>query len=186
VARDRQSGEAPPPPITDPAQLREYAEEHVAYELGMFLGAALSPPDLGIADAALSAFCSNARAEALALHVRNLIAFFYPDCVLRKATDVFAHHFLSRADAYGEWIKQRGSMPSTLKVAKQRADAEVAHLTTGRIAGNPETKRWMIAPLVQEISLVAGCWLVASDPNRIGDKVRVACEDLRRVAQAIP
>ena len=90
----------PPPPILDPAGLCSYSDEHLAYELRMLFGALAdasvplgrlrpvpssdltttsTPVITSTFVAGTSDFQSNARIEAFANHLRNLIVFLYPD-----------------------------------------------------------------------------------------------------------
>src|SRR5206468_8513029 len=79
----------PRPPITEPSKLREYSDEHLAYEVEMlWLAATHPPPDPNTAQDAKTRFVSNAQAEAFALHLRNLIVFLYPDRFPLKDDDV--------------------------------------------------------------------------------------------------
>jgi hypothetical protein len=82
-------------PLSDP-ELLDYSKEHVVYELWMFraVGQALITP------LQMSQPLRNALIESFAIHLRNLIDFFYPAQI--QADDVFAAEFF---DDPHEWEK---------------------------------------------------------------------------------
>jgi len=185
----------PNPPITDPRELRAYSDEHVAYELRMFfgavaarnklIGASRSTPIRSSATTTSSVlmssslvpafdFANNARIEAFANHLRNLVTFLYPDTYPLKQDDVAAHHFLPGADPYSRWLAQRLALSSTLQAAKIRADKEMAHLTNKRIAGTVTEKEWDMVPLAEEIRSLFKTFVRAADPARLGSDVSAA------------
>jgi len=76
----------------------------------------------------------NVLIESCTLHLRNLVDFFYQSNA--KADDVIA------ADYVADWDKKCPAISSLLEKARTRANKEVAHLTTKRIAGSPPEKAW--------------------------------------------
>jgi len=135
-------------PFTD-AYLLTYSAEHVAYEFDMFLwvAAVCSNPSTRFgAPTAPDAGClNNVMIEAFAVHLRNVIDFLYLDSP--KQTDVVAADFF----APNAWDTLRPSITTTLEIARVRANKEVAHLTTDRIAGSPPVKGWDFQRLAAEI-----------------------------------
>lgn len=129
--------------LTD-QELRDYSKEHVVYELSMFraVGEAL------IAPVQISQALRNALIESFAIHLRNLIDFFYPTQV--QADDVIAAEFL---DDPHQWEKI-SLVSQALSFARVRAHKEVSHLTRKRIAGAPPEKGWQIIDLMEEIKRV--------------------------------
>jgi hypothetical protein len=169
----------PPPPIPEPSKLREYSDEHLTYEVEMlWLAATHPPPDPNTPQDAKTQFISNAQAEAFALHLRNLIVFLYPDRFPLKDDDVSAHHFLDSESPYEHWLQHRPVLSSALERAKSRADKELAHLTTARIAGTPPVKRWDPCALLRELNSVLASFATCADPNRLGDRARAAIAGL--------
>lgn len=117
-------------PLTD-HELLDYSKEHVIYELWMFrsVGQAL------IAPIQMSQPLRNALIESFAIHLRNLIDFFYPGQI--QADDVVASEFLDDPD---EWATL-SAISTTLSSARIRAHKEVSHLTRKRITGAPPGRR---------------------------------------------
>ena len=124
-------------------ELLKYSERHLFYEIRMLFGIgevlARSPVASEIFRCALI--------ESFVIHLRNLILFLYPPRN-RKPTDVIAEHFFDRPD---EWKKKLPPISAALNKAKTRADKEVGHLTTGRIAGAPLEKGWQARQLLDEL-----------------------------------
>jgi hypothetical protein len=165
----------PRPPISQPHRLVKYADEHVVYELEMFFGAVRSR-SLTVAATTRSTvgFFSNARVEAFANHLRNLITFLYPGPYPVRKGDVAAHHFLPGPAPYARWCRVRPQLSRTLKRAKERADKELAHLTDKRISGVRAVKAWDFVGLGNEVRDVLQIFLGEADPARLGTAVRAA------------
>jgi hypothetical protein len=129
--------------------LTAYSAEHIVYEIDMFFwlaelcGNAL--PGLAAPSAADTTRLRNALIEAFVVHFRNLIDFLYLDKLM--ATDVVADDFFPP----GAWGKLRPAITSNLEAARIRANKEIAHLTTERMAGSPPKKAWDFQGLASEI-----------------------------------
>lgn len=181
-----------PPPISDPVELRAYSAAHLVYELQMFFGAVRAVPvstslstrqssdfttttTRSVTHSAWvgieSPFRKNARIEVFITHMRNLIAFLYPDSYPLKADDVAAHHFVTAPDPWAAWLAARPALPATLRDAKIRADKELAHLTTLRMAGAPDEKAWRMADLASEVASILSVFIATADPSRLTDDV---------------
>jgi hypothetical protein len=143
-------------PLTD-QELRDYSKEQVVYEFWMFraVGEALLAP------VQMSQALRNALIESFAIHLRNLIDFFYPTQV--QADDVIAAEFF---DDPKQWEKL-SSVSLTLFSARVRAHKEVSHLTRKRIAGAPPEKGWGIGHLIDEIKRVLTQFVVFASPDKI-------------------
>jgi hypothetical protein len=119
-----------PSPIQDPERLWAYSE-HIAYEVQILFGSILAKKvDTVTAGGPLVAHAIDmALIEAIAVHARILVEFFYPDAFRSSSrnTDVLAHHFLESFDA---WDRVRPALTPTLERVKRRADKEVAHLVS--------------------------------------------------------
>lgn len=179
-----------PPPLTEPHDLLSYSSEHIAYELQMFFGAVTSrdhverySPDSPYSTTRSyflssilpkSHFARNARIEVFILHLRNLIAFLYPDIYPPRRDDVAAHHFLPDPCDLGKWVGTRLPLSPTLEAAKSRADKELAHLTTKRIAGSERTKEWRMVPLAEEIRVLLLAFVSAADSTKLAASVSEA------------
>lgn len=135
-------------------ELREYAREHVLYEITHFVRASQA-----IEAARAGLFPMNFAIEVFALHVRNLLDFFAPRNA--RATDACARHF------YKEW--RAPELSAYLKEARQMADKHVAHLTTDRTS-DIALKTWAIEPIVY--SLVPIIESFASGAQLVDDSFR--------------
>ena len=139
------------------ADLHKYAGEHIKYEVDMLVGATVATPSNDW-------FLHCSRVEAFAIHLRNLITFFYPT-PNQKPTDVYAQDYvLNRAN----WNSTgRPLIPPELEDARNRAHREVGHLTTLRIAGTPAHKAWDMPGLIQKLKPTIMAFRVAADPNKL-------------------
>lgn len=156
------------------SDLLAYSGEHVKYEVWMFFSLArllgdgqikiMAPSD---ADVRL---LYNALIEAFVLHLRNLKDFIYEDEDKRWETDIVAADFFPP----GEWIRLRGDITPVLKKAGKRADQEIAHLTTARIAGGPSGKIWDFSGLAKEIRPLLHLMVDNALPSRLSPKVALA------------
>jgi len=129
-----------------------YADEHLRYEAWMFVTARS-------VQCRQRSFEMNLKAEACALHFRNLFEFFYP--AHPRENDVIT------TDYVADWDAKRPAATQPLKQARKRADKELAHLTTGRIAGTPANKQ-----------------CAASARVKIAPRCRGLIEDLKKVRWA--
>jgi hypothetical protein len=130
----------------DDAYLFAYSAEHVWYEIYMFFGMKemFSPPSMIVAPSGEKVRMVNcALIESFGIHFRNIIDFLYTDDP--QPTDVVA------ADYCAEWAKLRFPISQELEKARTRANKELAHLTTQRIAGAPQEKNWDFAGLAEKI-----------------------------------
>ena len=162
------------PPIHNPSDLVAYSGEHLVYEVRMFFGAI----EACRATVGSTHFFRMASIEAFASHLRSLIAFFYPDRFRSRDSDVLAWHFLSPRASLEEWSEQwsnvRPALTPTLELAKIRADREVAHLTTERIAGKAPEKAWDVVRLGEEMRGVLRIFVSAAAPARLSEAVAAA------------
>jgi hypothetical protein len=147
------------------ADLLAYSAEHVSYEFDMFLWSARvcssvarisgpSPEDEARLNCALI--------ENFVVHLRNVIEFLYRR--KPRSTDVVAVDFCDS----GAW---RPTITRVLKAARKRADKELAHLTTARIAGAPPGKEWDFIGLEAELRPVMRCFVKKALPSRLSLKV---------------
>lgn len=158
--------------------LSNYSGEHLLYEINMFYAAVATLTTPGLTFASHSAQIAfgvrNGMIEVFAIHLRNLIDFFYLDNV--KPTDVVAADFC----ANGAWKQVRPQIGPTLERARIRANKEIAHLTTARMAGSPPDKSWNPESLSQEIAgLLQAFVATVDDQSSIHPSVR------QRVVQCV-
>ncbi|MBI2097447.1 MAG: hypothetical protein HYT46_00720 [Candidatus Vogelbacteria bacterium] len=121
---------------------RTYSNEHIFYEIDKLLKAR----DFILLNGS-SGLLNMFAIESFVIHLRNLIFFLYPPPPPKnhKNTDIYAKYFLSDPEEWKEVISE------SLKKARARANKEVEHLTTQRIAGAPPEKIWPVAELTEEI-----------------------------------
>ncbi|MFN8160254.1 MAG: hypothetical protein U0R52_04305 [Solirubrobacterales bacterium] len=124
-------------PIGDFAEeeLRNYALQHVLYEITYFIRAAQA-----IEAARAELFPMNFAIEVFALHLRNLLDFFAPRNT--RPTDACARHF------YAGW--EQPKLNCYLREARWMANKHVAHLTTDRTT-DIDLKTWAVEPIVRSL-----------------------------------
>ena len=128
------------------AELQE-ASKHLHYEVQMLHAVAVASGLFG------SGPITNALVESFAIHVRNLIDFFY--LKEPRQDDLIAEDFF--ADA-AQWRSVRPNLSADLDQAKKRAHKEIAHLTYARLDVTPEAKLWQFVHILNEISKVLSEW----------------------------
>ncbi len=116
-------------------ELRDYACEHVLYEITHFIRAAQA-----IEAARAGLFPMNFAIEVFALHLRNLLDFFAPRSA--RPTDACARHF------HTDWDEPELNL--YLREARWMADKHIAHLTTDRTA-DVDLKTWAVEPIVRSL-----------------------------------
>jgi hypothetical protein len=119
-------------------ELIAFSGEHLLYELQLllFTGRELGRQPTPVMRSVLI--------ESFVIHLRNLIDFFYTPRA--KEDDVIAADFCPR------WNE---TISNTLKIAKERANKELSHLTLGRKNGLDPSKPWDVRALFQEVHDVA-------------------------------
>jgi hypothetical protein len=149
-----------------------YSDEHVAYEIDMFfwLAEVCGSPSLrlGAASAADTTRLNNVLIEGFVVHLRNVIDFLYLE--KPKPTDVVAADFLPT----GVWDSLRPAICSSLEAARTRANKEIAHLTTDRIAGSPPAKAWDFQGLANELRPLLHLLSANAPSSRLSPKVAAA------------
>jgi hypothetical protein len=184
----------PEPPITDPGELAAYAGEHLVYEVKMFFAAAAelqgenrrrarydavttstSLEILGVP--AKSWFQKMASIEGFVIHFRTLVAFLFPDRHTVLRDDVCAHHFVCGPSSLDRWVSSRGQMSESLRAAKDRADKELAHLTTERQEGITKAKTWPVDELTSDLAAVLETFLAMADESALGARARSVLAD---------
>ena len=108
------------------------AIDHLKYEMEMMKDVAI----LLSAGHQYSRIVGNALVESYVIHARALIMFLY--YAPREDDDVMAVNYFPD----GEWQKMHPEMPPVLRKTLERANKEVAHLTTFRIGKELVEKRW--------------------------------------------
>ena len=145
--------------ILSEKELKEFAEEHLAYEVNMMIGAAdvLSQPNN-------SQFVINTFLESFTIHLRALIYFIWEPSKVREDDAIAGDYFSSKE----HWRKVRPDFPEELKPALSRTGKEIAHLTYTRMKVTPETKGWNIGEMTEAMVRALKVFAVDADKNRIG------------------
>jgi len=144
-------------PFTD-QELLDYSEEHLLYELHMFRW-------VGERMEGKTGFDLSAYLESFAIHLRNLIDFFYLEPT--RDDDVAALDFF---DDPRSWAP--GAFSATLDAARERANKEVNHITSKRKVAADATKPWNVRDLFNEIDAVAKKFAAEASGKRLHGKVR--------------
>ena len=157
-------------PFSD-SYLLAFSAEHVAYEVDMFFGMVevLTRPSVISAPSVAEANrLKNAVIEVFAIHLRNLIDFLYLE--RPQPTDVLAADFC----ATGVWEAVKPPITNSLEAARVRANKEIAHLTSQRIAGAPPEKAWDPRALAAEIRPLLQLVVSKSEASRLSPCVAAA------------
>jgi hypothetical protein len=134
-------------------QLLAFSREHLLYEFHMFRWLAENmPSDKG--------FPMSVSLESFAIHLRNLIDFFYKEP--QPPDDVAALDFY---DPPTGWAP--GAMSATLEVARERANKEISHITFKRKSGVFTDKPWAVGALFNEIHAVAQKFAAGASPKKL-------------------
>jgi hypothetical protein len=144
-------------PFVSDKELLDYSDGHLLYEIEMFHWLASILPGKKESNE-----CS-AFVESYALHLRNLIDFFYTE---PTDDDVVAKYFY---DDPSKW--NPGPKSPALDIAKKRANKEVSHLTKARMNVTPTDKLWWTDNLFSDIQKVAQSFLAGASPKKLGPKV---------------
>lgn len=110
------------------------ASNHLQYEIWMFS----ELPELLRTAEALPAVHRNALVESFAIHIRDLIGFFYAG-TSPHGDDIIAEDFFPEPDIWRNAIPAKSDYLEELRI---RANKEVAHLTYTRLQLTPDNGRW--------------------------------------------
>jgi hypothetical protein len=118
----------------------------VLYEMQMLLGCAHTPP-------LMDRFFKNLQAEGLPLHARVLRDFFFTKVKqhgkrITRPDDIVAVDYFTITSA---WPYTSAHLPPYLHANKERMDRALAHLSYDRLKYTGAGKRWLSAPLLQEL-----------------------------------
>ena len=143
-------------------ELRLYSGEHLFYEIEMLFN--ISHIDMSNLR---SQFLMNILIESFGLHLRNLITFLYPT-QNPFSTDIYARDYFPIEN---EWRRIAPPLSITLASAKRRTDKELGHLTTERIAGFPDYKKWEMIPLTEELKPILKLFCSSASKSKLDVKV---------------
>jgi hypothetical protein len=137
-------------------QLLDYSREHVVYELQMLAIVGAEIPNKKGYD--LSAYL-----ESFAIHLRNLIDFFFADSP--RPDDVVAADFFDNPSAWNVQITP------DLQAARVRANKEVGHLTLQRKGSTDSTKPWPIDIYFNGLKPVVHQFVATASPKKVDSEV---------------
>ena len=107
----------------------------------------------------------NALIESFVTHLRILYDFFLRE---PREDDISASHFLAGSPAALAELRKLDS--TVLKVARKRADKELAHLTYTRVGKTREDKQWPCEQVVAEIDCIVDIFLNNVPCDCLGDR----------------
>jgi len=151
--------------------LREYSGEHLLYEYWMLIRCAelLANQHKHIQCAVEDTeTITNVLVESFAIHLRNLITFFYGDSKRYRPTDVLAIDYFDD----GRWNNLRPPKSELITRAEDQASKQIAHLTTKRYAGVHEEKKWHFLSLSKEVRNVTRIFIGGASASRLAPSFR--------------
>ncbi len=152
------------------SDLLAFSKAHVHYDVNMFFEMASVQSRLNHNNDFLHALATinDGLSEAFALHLRNLIMFFYNDAP--APLEVVAADFC----AEGSWVEVRQSMTRTLSIAHKRAVKTLLLLTFERESHGAPEKAWDFDGLAAEIKLILLIFVKTALPERLASNVALA------------
>lgn len=157
-------------PFSD-SYLLAFSAEHIPYEIDMFFGMVemlTRRSVIGATSEAEAVRLKNALIEVFAIHLRNIIDFMYLE--RPQPTDVVAADFCTA----GAWQAVKPPITNNLEAARVRANKEIAHLTSQRIAGTPPEKAWDPCRLAAEIRPLLQLVVARAEITRLSPQVAAA------------
>jgi len=147
-------------------ELLDFSGEHLFYEFRMFREVSNAIP-------CHEGPVKNALIESFAIHLRNLIDFFYPpeDGQIRS-DDVFAGDFFDLPE-----IRYLDTIPSSLRGARERANKEISHITCKRKAGADAAKAWSVSDLFKEIQEISNKFAAKASSKKLHTNVTKLLKD---------
>lgn len=140
-------------------ELKEFAEEHLAYEAEMLFASAQE-----LAEGKHPQHITNALLESFTIHLRALIDFFWGQYPARK-DDALAEDFFEHPS---HWKEKKPDFPAALELARNRANKEIAHLTYERLNIKPEAKVWPVAEMANAMRSALIVFAKSADVGLLG------------------
>ena len=141
-------------------ELRDYAADHISYELTMLYETAMYLKHGKTIDTDL--ILKNALIESFTIHARALAFFLYKGPKLRG--DVTAEQYVKDVEA---WRAARGTIPPELQEVVDRTGKEIAHLTTGRRPAGDPRKGWTFEHVYRLFFGPLDLFLTHVEPTRL-------------------
>jgi hypothetical protein len=169
-------------------ELREFADEHLRYEIEMtagltarmarhrvFFDAGLSPDDGPLALDVLDLAGRNADLEAWATHMSTVFNFL---CCKREHGDVVAYDFFDR---HHDWTTLLPDRPKSLRRLNERVPVEIDHLSFGRT--KVKDKTWLYVQMWSDLAKLVRLFVDSVPEGRVS---REFCEAVRAVLPVEP
>ncbi len=134
--------------------------EHLRYEVQMLRSATYALTST----IPLGFVLQNALLEAVALHTRNLVDFFYLTPNPRHPDDVLARDLVRDL---AMWEAARPVKSGLLQEAEVKADKQVAHLTYARLGLTEEQRKWHYVALLGEVEALLSLFLTHADTDLV-------------------
>jgi hypothetical protein len=166
------------PKDISPDRLREWAKEHLMYEVSTLVYATVELSNTPEQRSARE----NTLLESFAVHARCLNDFLWHDRSDRKPRDAFAADFC----APGDWERVRDDLPQTALEdvrARRRFGREIMHLTYDRIDGDGEDKKWPCGVVVLEVAAALREFASRSLADRLDTESRDSLLGLRQTLE---
>ena len=138
--------------------LLDYSKEHLMHEISMLWETSEELPKCEEGSTEYVALL-----ESFALHLRTIIEF-----LIFSPSDEYvrAHHFFEDS---ASWAPVK---PPELTKLHSRASNEVAHLTTKRVSGAAEEKKWHTANILQQIEPLLSEFAAKASTTKLHATVR--------------
>lgn len=170
-----------PHSLTD-NELKEYAENHLQYEVDMLTWSAAVLASLPpyIDKGCLPWAINNGLLNTFAVHARNLIGFLYSRSECRDyATDIVIEDYVDASTV----AKALPPISPLLKEVLTKANKQAAHLTTKRIAYEKTGKEWMFIDIVKHVRQAFAPIAPHIPSSRISDELK---QKLSRTQVEVP
>lgn len=171
----------PPHSLTDD-QLKEYAENHLQYEVDMLIWSAGVLGFLGVhkREGHLPWAINNGLLTTFAAHARNVIGFLYSHSQGKDyKTDIVIEDYVDKSTV----AKALPPISPLLREAQTKADKQAAHLTMKRIEYEKAGKGWEFAEIVEDLQQAFASIAPHIPSSRITDGLR---QKLSRMKSEIP
>jgi hypothetical protein len=172
VTTANMEGSSPSPRRHFSADLLAFSKAHVHYDMNMFFEMAAVQSRLNRNNDFLETLpmINKGLTESFALHLRNLIVFFYNDDP--RPQEVVAADFCSE----GAWVHARKVMTRTLSIAQKRADKSLLHLTMERDRVEGPQNPWNFDELAIEIKLIILVFVQTARPERLDPSIALVAK----------
>jgi hypothetical protein len=152
------------------SDLLTFSKAHLHYDVNMFFEMAAVQSRLNRNDDFVGALpiINKGLTESFALHLRNLLVFFYNDSP--APLEVVAADFCPE----GSWRETRKAITRTLSIAQKRAEKSLLLLTLERQSQEGPQNPWDFDGIAIEIKLIILVFMETAKPERLDPSVAIA------------